>query len=323
MGLRSLGINIQVLLIDRRREGPLTYYRMGPKVKSAIGNFLPDLVHIMYGGVMADRVTRLDGLPPSIVTFHGADLYGENLSGLFRKLVSHYGVLCSRSAAHRAQGVVVVAKFLIKSLGRDFDNRKLRVIPCGIDLNRFQPMDQQACQQHLGWRSGIFHVLFVSGIGSLHKRPELARAAVECLAAGGVAAEIHYLSNVPNTEVPLWINASSTLLLTSLDEASPTIVKETLACNVPVVSVDVGDVAERLERISGCHLAEANPANLALKLRLVWERRERLCCRERLTDLSNIAVAQQLKTFYDEIQSRSTHGRQHGTYQSKRHALTP
>jgi len=55
-------------------------------------------------------------------------------------------------------------------------------------------------------------------------------------------------------------------LLTSLHEGSPTVVKEALACGLPVVSVDVGDVAERIEGIEGCHLAVATPEDLAAKL---------------------------------------------------------
>lgn len=300
-GLLSVGVEVQVLLIDRRREGALTYYRMKPRIRKVVADFRPDLVHVMYGGVMAHQVARQIGLPPVLVTFHGADLYGENLSGLVRKLISRYGVHCSRKAARRALAVVVVARFLIKFLPRDTKQEKIRVIPCGIDLNRFKPMEQQACQQQLGWRPNAIHVLFVSGIGSLHKRPWLARAAVDHLVGGGVPAELHCLANVPNAEVPAWINASDVLLLTSLDEASPTIVKETLACNVPVVSVDVGDVAERIEGIAGCHLARADPADLALKLRSVFEHRQRLDCRAQVEGLSHIAVAQRLKQFYEEI----------------------
>src|SRR5438876_1090772 len=71
----------------------------------------------------------------------------------------------------------------------------------------------------------------------------------------GVRAEMHYLRGVVHKEVPFWLNASDSLLLTSLHEGSPTIVKEALACNVSVVSVNVGDVSERIKGIAGCHLA--------------------------------------------------------------------
>src|ERR1051326_4408392 len=117
-GLVAIGLDVQVLFIDRRREGPFAYYRLSPRLRGAIADLSPDLVHIMYGGVMADQSTRQAGLPPTVVTFHGSDLLGENLSGLARKLISHYGVYCSRRAARRARGVVIVARHLLRDLGK-------------------------------------------------------------------------------------------------------------------------------------------------------------------------------------------------------------
>ena len=58
----------------------------------------------------------------------------------------------------------------------------------------------------------------------------------------GVPAVLRVMQGVAYADVPTWINASDVLLLTSLLEGSPTIVKEALACNVPIVSTPAGDV---------------------------------------------------------------------------------
>src|SRR5439155_20202719 len=55
---------------------------------------------------------------------------------------------------------------------------------------------------------------------------------------------------VPPGLVPLYLNASDCLVLASVTEGSPNIVKEALACNLPVVATDVGDVAERVKEVS-------------------------------------------------------------------------
>ncbi len=316
-GLLSVGVEVRVLFIDRRREGALSYYRMGPPVRRAVAEFNPDLIHVMYGGVMADQITRMRGLPPVVVTFHGSDLLGENLSGWVRKWVSHYGVYCSRQAARRAAGVVLVARHLLKALPFGFPRTQVsgfipppsdtplpanvRIIPCGINLERFKPLDPSVCRAQLGWSADAFHVLFATGASDPVKRPWLARAAVERLAADGRSVELHVLSGVPNAEVPVWINASDALLLTSLHEGSPTIVKEALACGLPVVSVDVGDVAERIEGLEDCHLASPEAEDLALKLGQVRKRGTRLDCRSQLDELSYLTVAMKLKRFYQEI----------------------
>ena len=109
------------------------------------------------------------------------------------------------------------------------------------------------------------------------------------------------MTGISHTEVPLWLNASDALLLTSKHEGSPTIVKEALACGLPIVSVDVGDVAERIAGIEGCHLAQADPTDLVAKLALVRQRGERLDCRDQLDGLSIVNVAQRLKDCYVEV----------------------
>ena len=303
-GLLSTGVQVRLIFLDRRGEGPLIYYRIGPRLQRELVDFAPDLVHVMYGGVMAEQVLTQKGLPPVVVTFHGSDLLGENFSGALRKLISSYGVYCSRKAARRAQGVIVVARHLLGALGKGVNRQKIRVIPCGINLEHFRPMDQRSCQERLGWRTDCFHTMFATSSGDPVKRPELAQAAVNQLNQEHGGVEFHVLSGVPNKEVPLWLNAADALLLTSRHEGSPTIVKEALACSLPIVSVNVGDVAERIEGIEGCHLAQAQPADLARKLDLVLQRRQRLDCREKLPELSHEKIAEKLERFYQEIITR-------------------
>jgi glycosyltransferase involved in cell wall biosynthesis len=300
-GLIAIGLHVRVLHIDRLVDGPLAYYRMSPKLDEVVEEFNPHLLHVMYGGVMADRVSRANRTLPLAVTFHGSDLLGENLSGLTRKLISRYGVYCSKRAAKRAQLVIVVARHLITALAGCCKPNKIQVVPCGIDLDRFAPMDRTRCRAQLGWNSAHFHVLFASSNGDPVKQPWLAKEAVSRLASQGTRAELHQLTGVSNLEVPTWLNASDALLLTSKHEGSPTIVKEALACSLPVVSVDVGDVAERLDGIDGCHIAQPDPTALANRLWLVHERGRRLECRAALEDLSHIRIAHKLKLCYEKL----------------------
>src|SRR5206468_3844142 len=142
-GLTAAGLSVRVLFVDRRREGPSAYYRMDSRIAGALEEFGPDLIHVMYGGVMAERILRKFHVRPTVITFHGSDLLGENLSGWARKLISRYGVWCSHRAAKAADGVIVVAQHLLKALPRSLPAAKCRVLPCGIDLNRFQPMNNE------------------------------------------------------------------------------------------------------------------------------------------------------------------------------------
>jgi glycosyltransferase involved in cell wall biosynthesis len=123
-----------------------------------------------------------------------------------------------------------------------------------------------------------------------------------------VPAELHELKGVPHDRVPEWINASSAVILTSLAEGSPNIVKEALACDVAVVSVDVGDVAERIAGIEGCSLAPADPAALAGRLAAIPAADGRVHGREHMRELSIERVAERLRVFYDEVMGGSARG---------------
>jgi glycosyltransferase involved in cell wall biosynthesis len=300
-GLQEIQVDVEVFFVDRLKLGMTCYYRMRHLLPAAVRTFQPDLVHVMYGGVMASEVTRCALGRPILVTFHGSDLFGENHSGLLRKCISHYAVRCSCHAARNAKGVVVVSRWLQGLLAQRVRHGNVRVIPCGVDLERFKPMDQVSCRERLGWRDRVFHVLFSNNGTDPVKRPQLARAATELLNRSGVPTELHYLHGFAYDQVPIWLNASDVLILTSYREGASTIVKEALACNVPVVSTDVGDVAERIEGIDGCYLSEATPEGFADKLRKVHAGPSRVASRTRMQDLSLQLIAIRLRAFYEDL----------------------
>ena len=312
-GLRQAGLEVDIQLVDRDRKGMQAYFHMGRQLREQLVQSRPDVVHIMYGGVMADIATHTIQDIPTLVTFHGSDLLEDHSSGVLKRLAANYGVHASHRAARRASGIVVVSKQLRSQLPDDIAQDKIRVIPCGIDTERFKPLDRDACRRQIGWSKDRFHVLFPANSGSPVKRPELARAVIAAAIQSGLPAELHYLAGMPNDDVPVWLNASDALLLTSLHEGSPTVVKEALACNIPIVSVDVGDVRERIEGIAGCYLASADPSDLADKLRSVAASSGPVMDQTRAQELSLRSIAGRLQDFYSETVTSFQH-----TYQTPR-----
>lgn len=298
-GLKRIGLDVELIFADRARRGMRIYLGLAREVRAKIENLQPDVIHVMYGGVMADQVTRTVNDRPTVVTFHGSDLLGEHLSGYLRKLIAGYGVRSSWRAARRADGIVTVSKALRDALPDDVDRSKVKIIPCGIDLELFRPLNRDTCCSRIGWRPDAFHILFLAN--DPVKRPGLARAGVVTFNRLGIQGVLHELRGVPHKEVSVWLNASDALLLTSLHEGSPTIVKEALACNLPVISVDVGDVRERINGIEGCYLALPDPNDLAAKLCLVYSGIRRVAGRAKMKELSLEHIALRLKMLYDEV----------------------
>lgn len=301
VGLQRIGLEVDVMFVDRAKDGMNPYLTVGTKVQRRIQEFHPDVVHVMYGGVLAERVTHIVRDRPTVVSFCGSDLLGELLSGPVRRVISEYGVLASYVAARRAHGIIVKSRNLEKALPVTVDRSKIRIIPNGIDLELFRPLNGGYCREKLGWDSNKFNVLFPLNAGDPRKRPFLAQAAIDAANQLGLNAEMHQLRGVPHEEVSIWLNASDAVLLTSLHEGSPNIIKEALACDVPVVSVDVGDVRERISEIEGCHIGLPDPRDLGAKLHLVRERGGRIAGRERMQQLSLEKTALKLKSLYFEV----------------------
>jgi len=63
--------------------------------------------------------------------------------------------------------------------------------------------------------------------------------------------------------VPVHMNAADVFVLASESEGAPVVIKEALACNLPVVSVDVGDVREMIEGVDQCFICEMSPESMA------------------------------------------------------------
>lgn len=110
-----------------------------------------------------------------------------------------------------------------------------------------------------------------------------------------------------------YMNACNVLLLTSKHEGSPTVVREALACNLPVVSVDAGDVREHIRRVEGCVLCEDDrPETIAQALEQVLRRNRRVEGRAAILDFEEGRLTQQVLSVYRSAVSRR--GDAHGNF---------
>src|SRR5262249_34890094 len=145
-GLRQIGLDVDVLVVDRASKGMGAYWGLSQQLHARVVSFQPDIVHVMYGGVMADVITRAVKQRPVVVSFCGSDLLGAPLLGALGKLMASYGVLASYRAARKASGIVVKSKNLQDALPDKVDMSRVRIIPNGIDLDRFRPLDRGSCR---------------------------------------------------------------------------------------------------------------------------------------------------------------------------------
>src|SRR5256714_1765626 len=225
--------------------------RAGPRVWPHLRPDRYALVHAQFGqsGLLA-----LPRRLPLVVTFRGSDVLGIISDRRGRNtLRGHLLQSASRFVARRADAVIVVSEHMRAQLRTA---APVHVIPSGLDLDLFRPIPKEVARKQLGMDSAARLVLFVGRTHQARKRYALAQTAVELLnerlaAAGEAGVQLIVAWGVPHGQIPIYMNAADVLVVTSMQEGSPNVVKEALACNLPVVSVSVGDVPERLRGVAG------------------------------------------------------------------------
>ena len=96
------------------------------------------------------------------------------------------------------------------------------------------------------------------------------------------------------------MNAVDACLMTSHTEGSPQFIKEAMACNCPIVSVDVGDVADMINNVDNCFMAQYDATDIVRKLNLIFTSDHRSNGRERIIamNLDKKIIAQRLMDIY-------------------------
>ncbi len=288
--LRALGVDADVLFIDGKASR-WNYLRGFPRLRHWLRTHAPyDVIHAHY--VFSGLVALAQRRVPVVLTHHGIEV-----------VLGWQGWLC-RLVTPLVARVIVTSPVVQEKLGlEDAD-----VIPCGIDMARFAPMPRDEARSALGFPQGRKLVLFVGELRP-EKRLDVVRGAVRLLAEADPSVELVIATDRPHDEIPLYMNACDVLALASDFEGSPMVIKEAMACNLPIVSVDVGDVAEVIGNTDGCYLCERTPEDMAAKLRTALERGQRTDGRKAVAHLSLEATAQRILAVYRQVLAGQERGR--------------
>ncbi len=297
--LRPLGVEFDVLFIDGRRS-KWNYARAAPAMWRRLRKNRYDLIHAHFG--WSGWVARCQWSVPVLVSFMGDDVLGRfklngrlSLSGLFFRVSSF-------ALARMAPAVIVKSRQMKTALRLN----SARVIPNGVDLALFRPMDQREARIALGLDVAKKLVIFPFDPAIENKRHDLIAAAVERARKLVPELEILYVRGASRSRMPLYLNAADVLVLASLSEGSPNVIKEAMAVNLPVVTVDVGDAADLIGPTEGCFLAPREMEALAAKIVEICQRGARTRGREWIARLSSENVARQIVEVYGSVLARRT-----------------
>ena len=261
--LSRAGVDVVVEFVDGRHSVS-AYLRAPLGIRRRVRARGFDVVHAHYG--LTGFVAAFQPVP-LVVTFHGDDLLGTPGTRGGVTLKSRLIRRLSYAAARRAVVPICVSEAMRAALPRAADRARAHVIPMGVDVGRFCAGDRTAARTRLRLDRDERLVLFPNTPGERRKRLELAEASMRQLAADGMVARLWVVAGVAHDRMPDYFRAADCVLLTSDWEGSPMVVKEALCCNVPVVSVNAGDVRRWLDATPGCRLVERDPVAIAAGLR--------------------------------------------------------
>lgn len=294
--LKDIGLHIELLEIKgvpqlKYLAGIIQLWRLLKKA---------DLIHAHYS--YCGWLARIQCSLPIVISFMGDDLLGSPGDDGKATVRSRFEVQANRFFARLVDAVIVKSA----EMARVVAPIKTHIIPNGVDMQAFFPIDIDRAQRELGLNRGKKYVLFPGDPDNPRKGFCMARAAI------GVAQshieepiEVITLKGIIPERVPLYFNACNAVLMTSLWEGSPNVIKEAMACNVPIISVPVGDVEQLLNDVSECEVCPRDPAILGCALAGLLKNGQRSNGRDMVVakGLDQIAIAHRIKMIYMKVLS--------------------
>lgn len=280
--LKQLGVEFDFFGVHGK--GIRGYLSNRSALKAKILEYRPDLIHAHYG--LSGLLANLQRMVPVITTYHGSDIHSRGRNLFF-----------SRLAIRLSAFNIFVTESLQKQAG--CQGRNQCVLPCGIDTVAIHPMDRTEARKQLGWNVNGNYVLFAGAFDNEVKNSPLAKAAMALIPD----AQLIELRGYNREQVNLVMNAANCLLMTSYREGSPQVVKEAMACGTPIVSVNVGDVADVTAGIEGCYITSYDAPQIAECIRTAFVFQGKTQGRERIMkrNLDNNQIAKKLLPIYQDI----------------------
>ena len=286
-------------------KGLLGYLRALPALCRTIRAEQPNIVHAHYGlsGLLANLQRRV----PVVTTYHGSDINKPNI------------LRFSKIAMRLSAWNIFVSKRNVEIASLpDCLKKRSTLLPCGVNMTDDQLTSRAEARKALGIIDAAKIVLFAGAFNNMVKDPVLAQEAIDQCAkfTNGLrvlndlkdlndsALTLVELRGYTRAQVNQLMCAANCLLMTSKTEGSPQVIKEAMACGCPIVSVDVGDVAERVSGVEGCYVVSSRePKDIANALQLAMAFEGKTNGRQRIIEmgLDNEQVAKRLVEIYERL----------------------
>lgn len=245
--------NIELNYVTINGKGVTGYLKNINKLRKTIHRINPDIIHAHYSLSGMLSVLTFSGRP-IITSLMGSDVKSCRGLAIFIRVFNRlFWSAC-----------ILKSQDMMNSMGI----KRALVIPNGVDLVKFYITEKQTARKRIGWNVDEKIILFAANTSRREKNFQLAKYSLSLLSSN---YNLRSLEDVSNDEMVFYYNAADFILLTSLWEGSPNVIKEAMACNCPIVCTDVGDARWVMGDTEGCFITDFDPEDVAKKINMAIE----------------------------------------------------
>ncbi len=299
----NLGRNVRIIHLDTGADEDmpkLAIYDYIHKLTEVAENFRKynqlqyDLIHSHYwlSGLIGQQLQSLWQMPQAVM-FHTLGAIKNNLG--IGEPEPDLRIESEREVIRSCQRIVASTPGELQNLVKLYDAtpEKIAVIPCGVNLNLFQPVDRKLARSELGLDHQKL-ILFVGRMDPLkgleqllmalahmdgEKPPMLLivggdgqsrsqmKAALEMVGRLHIEERVKFFGSVAQSRLPLFYSAADVCAIPSYYESFGMVALESLACGTPIVATDVGGMKNIVRNSEMGRIVNDNsPTNLAAEI---------------------------------------------------------
>jgi glycosyltransferase involved in cell wall biosynthesis len=262
-------------------NGVALYLKNFSRIRTTVKRNEIDIIHAHYS--FTAFICALTFSAPVVVSLMGSDVIANKWR---RRII----VLFSRLLWKK---VIVKTEQMKIMIGLE----EAEVLPNGVDMTFYTPLDSKMTKEKLGWLPQKFHIVFPSDSSRKEKNFQLLNHAVSIV--NQPLLEVHEMKGLDKSQVREYYAAADVVVMTSLREGSPNAIKEALSMDKCVISTNVGDVKDLIDGVEGAWVVSFDSTELAARISSVIALKDpKSNGRKAMERLSSPRVASRLEAIY-------------------------